>query len=157
MQFANRVAIGCPPVTIVRIGQSSPSSFCSTKQLSHRITKQTKWPVRPAKSQISLGIRAVWSFVRSVGSWGLSYFVRPVCPGWAHRSFCLFCHVAAHLSINKTWQFLLYTCIHKINILTRSVFRKSIMEQMRGKILRTNKWERKKIINHVGNKQLNSY
>ena len=28
---------------------------------SRRMTKQTKWPVRPAKTQISLGIRPVWS------------------------------------------------------------------------------------------------
>ena len=29
--------------------------------LSHSTTKPTKWPVRPAKTQISLGIRPVWS------------------------------------------------------------------------------------------------
>ena len=29
--------------------------------LSSSITKQTKWPVHPAKTQISLGIRPVWS------------------------------------------------------------------------------------------------
>ena len=29
--------------------------------MSHLMTKPTKWPVRPAKTQISLGIRLVWS------------------------------------------------------------------------------------------------
>ena len=29
--------------------------------LHHRMTKPTKWPVHPVKSQISLGIRPVWS------------------------------------------------------------------------------------------------
>ena len=29
--------------------------------MSRNMTKQTKWPVRPAKIQISLGIRPVWS------------------------------------------------------------------------------------------------
>ena len=36
------------------------------------MTKPTKWPLRPAKTQISLGICPVWSVfaVRSMGSWG---------------------------------------------------------------------------------------
>ena len=29
--------------------------------MSHHTTKQAKWPVRPAKAQISLGICPVWS------------------------------------------------------------------------------------------------
>ena len=32
-----------------------------TLQLSHLMTKPTKWHVRPAKTQISLGLRPVWS------------------------------------------------------------------------------------------------
>ena len=32
-----------------------------TNKLSQRMTKPTKWHVRPAKTQISLGIRPVWS------------------------------------------------------------------------------------------------
>ena len=32
-----------------------------TLYFSHSMTKLTKWPVRPAKAQISLGIRTVWS------------------------------------------------------------------------------------------------
>ena len=30
------------------------------KNMSHLMTKQTKWSVRPVKTQISLGIRPVW-------------------------------------------------------------------------------------------------
>ena len=35
-------------------------TYC-TIQLSHLVTKPTKWHVRPAKTQISLGIHPVWS------------------------------------------------------------------------------------------------
>ena len=40
--------------------------------VSHLMTNPTKWPLRPAMTQISLGIRLVCSVfaVRSVGSWG---------------------------------------------------------------------------------------
>ena len=48
--------------------------------LSHSTTKQTKWPVCPAKTQISLGIRPVWPTslirvfaVRMKTPWVLSY------------------------------------------------------------------------------------
>ena len=37
-------------------------------RVSHRMTKPTKWPVRPAKTQISLGIRPVWS-ESSLAAW----------------------------------------------------------------------------------------
>ena len=53
--------------------------------------------VRPAKTQISLGIRPVWS-ESSLSAW------RNIggCPGWSEsslgaHSLCWFCHVAAHL------------------------------------------------------------
>ena len=39
-----------------------------TQQMSRRMTKQTKWPVRPAKTSISLGIRPVWS-ESSLSAW----------------------------------------------------------------------------------------
>ena len=35
--------------------------FWGEYQMSHLMTKPTKWHVRPAKTQISLGIRPVWS------------------------------------------------------------------------------------------------
>ena len=46
-----------------------------TKHMSCLVTKPTKWHVRPAKTQISLGIRPVWSVfaVRMKKAWVLSY------------------------------------------------------------------------------------
>ena len=45
------------------------------QQLSRRTTKPTKWVVRPAKTQINLGIRPVWSVfaVRMKKPWVVSY------------------------------------------------------------------------------------
>ena len=78
--------------------------------MSCLLTKPTKWHVRPAKTQISLGIRPVWSVfpVCSVGSlgpkrsggqqrlwlnWADAQADLSLC--WAHRSFCWFCHETA--------------------------------------------------------------
>ena len=83
--------------------------------MSHLMTKPIKWHVCPAKTQISLGIRPVWS-VFTVGmkkAWVLSYLLSAqqrlwsdwadaqadLSLRWAHRSFCRFCHVAAHIDI----------------------------------------------------------
>ena len=51
----------------------SPSKY---RNLSRLLTKPTKWYVRPAKTQISLGIRPVWSVfaVRWMGRWGHNFF-----------------------------------------------------------------------------------
>ena len=67
--------------------------------------------VRPANTQISLGIRPVWS-VFAVHSRTQGFFMRTVktmirlggCPGWSEsslgeHSFCWFCHVLAHLCL----------------------------------------------------------
>ena len=85
--------------------------------LSRNTTKPTKWRVRPAKTQISLGIRPVWS-VSSLSAWRK---LGSLATHWAHSEdpdqtrrmhrliwvfagcichFCWFCHVAAHLSKN---------------------------------------------------------
>ena len=59
--------------------------------------KPTKWPVRPANTQISLGIRPVWSrvfAVRMKKAWVLSYPLGTQwrlirlgrCPGWSESS-----------------------------------------------------------------------
>ena len=48
--------------------------FC---HLSHRITKPTKWHVPQAKTQVSLGIRPVWS---------VSAVRLGRCPGWSESS-----------------------------------------------------------------------
>ena len=37
--------------------------------VSHLMTKPTKWPLRPAKTQISLGIRLVWSKSSQCAQW----------------------------------------------------------------------------------------
>ena len=69
--------------------------------------------VRPAKTQISLDIRPVWSESSLCTKWVAkdpSFFMRTAttlirlggCPGWSEsslgaHSFCWFCHVAAHM------------------------------------------------------------
>ena len=40
----------------------------SWKDMSRIVTKPTKWHVRPAKTQISLGIRPIWS-ESSLSAW----------------------------------------------------------------------------------------
>ena len=47
---------------------------CNYPQMSHLMTKPTKWPVPPAKTQISLGIRPVWS-ESSLFTWVLNYLL----------------------------------------------------------------------------------
>ena len=62
-------------------------------QMSCLMTKQTKWPLRPVKTQISLGIGPVWSVfaVRMKKYWVLSYPLSALrrlgrCPGWSEFS-----------------------------------------------------------------------
>ena len=79
------------------------------------MTKLTKWHVRQAKIQISLGICPVWSVfaVRMKKPCILSYplsaqwrlIILGGCPDWSEsllgaQSFCWFCHEAAQ---NKNW------------------------------------------------------
>ena len=74
--------------------------------------KSTKWPVRPAKTQISLGIRPVWSvsslcalwvakdpmiFHADSEEWSVWSAQADLSLRWAHRSFCWFCHAHAQL------------------------------------------------------------
>ena len=76
--------------------------------------KPTKWTLRPANTQISLGIRLVWS-ESSLSTWRKVPIERTAktlirlgrCPGWSEsllgaQSFCLFCHEAAHLCSSRT-------------------------------------------------------
>ena len=61
----------------------------SAAHLNHLMTEPTlKMTVRPAKTQINLGIRPVWS-ESSDAQADLSL-------RWAHMPFCWFCHEAAH-------------------------------------------------------------
>ena len=78
----------------------SETSNSQIKQLMWFMTKPTKWPVRPAKTQISLGIRPVWSVfaVCMKKHWALNYTCTywVYSEDWAHKSFCWFSHVVAH-------------------------------------------------------------
>ena len=77
---------------------------------------QKKWHVRPAKTQISLGIRPVWS-VSSLSAWrklwpSATHWTQAKtlirlggCPGWSEsplgaQSFCWVCHEAAQMRLN---------------------------------------------------------
>ena len=76
--------------------------------MCHLTSKSTKWHMPPAKTQISLGIRPVWSESslstwRNVGSLATHGAHSEDCPGWSEsllgaQSFCWFCHEAAHCS-----------------------------------------------------------
>ena len=105
---------------ITSIGKEWASRFAGRLLLkwfhvmSRRMTKQTKCPVRPAKTQISLSIRPVWSVfaVRMKKLWVLSYSLTAqrkfwsdwadaqaeLSDRWAHRSFCWVCRATALLS-----------------------------------------------------------
>ena len=91
--------------------------FMIILEMSHLMTKPTKWSVRPVKTQTSLGICPVWSesllsVWRKLGSlvtqWRL-WCRLGGCPGWSEsslgaQSFCWFCHdshEAAQILSNK--------------------------------------------------------
>ena len=95
-------------------GLSVIVAFPEYIHLSQRMTTPTKWHVGPVKTQISLGIRPVWSesAVRMKKVWVLSYYWAhskdwsdwaytqtdlSLC--WAHKPFycCFFFHALAHL------------------------------------------------------------
>ena len=77
------------------------------------MTKPTKWHVHPAKTQISLGVRPVWSESSLCAQWvakGPSFLhaesedwsdwadaQADLSLRWAHMPFCWFCHVAAQI------------------------------------------------------------
>ena len=95
--------------------------------LSHLMKKPTKWHEGPAKTQISLGIRPVWSVfaVRMKKAWVLSYPLSAqqrlwsdwadaqadLSLRWAHMQFCWFCHDTAHIPSLKR----LYVSWHSIS------------------------------------------
>ena len=82
--------------------------------------------VRPAKTQINLSIRPVWSVfaVREKKAWALSYPLSAQrrlrsagCPGWSEfslgaQSFCWYCHEVALISyVKPKWHFVLYVTL----------------------------------------------
>ena len=69
------------------------------------MTKPTKGHVRPAKTQISLGMKKAWvlSYPLSAqqrlwSDWVDAQADPSLC--WAHMPFCWFCHEAAHMTNN---------------------------------------------------------
>ena len=80
------------------------------------MTKPTKWPVHPAKNEISLGICPVWPESSLCALWvakdpmlphadskdsdQTGWMPRLIWVCWVHRSFCWFCHVAAHITVS---------------------------------------------------------
>ena len=85
--------------------------------MSRLMTKPTKWYVRPAKTQISLSIRPVWS-ESSLSAWRKLWSIAThwvhsedwsdwadgqadLSLRWAHMPFCWFCHEADHMA--KFW------------------------------------------------------
>ena len=75
--------------------------------LNRPVTKPTKWPLHPAKTQISLGIRPVWSESSLCTLWvakDLTILHAKFIPGWSEsslgaQSFCWFCRAAAHFRL----------------------------------------------------------
>ena len=109
---------------IVYEAHTSFEQFCHTPahfkdrqteshKMSHLMTKPTKLHVRPAKTQISLGICPVWSESLLCAQWvakGPSFLhvdrehsdqTWSLC--WAHMALCWFCHAAAQMDI--WWSF----------------------------------------------------
>ena len=95
------------------IFQRQPTITWTLMRLGRLTTKPTKWHVRPAKTQISLGIRPVWSESSQGAQWvaedpmflladsedwsDLAHAQADLSLRWAQRSFCKFCHEADQL------------------------------------------------------------
>ena len=91
--------------------------------MSRRMTKPTKWSVRTAKTQISLGIHPVWSVfaVRMKKRWALNYLLSAQwrlirlggCPGWSESSLgahvillvlsCGGSYLSMHITCLESW------------------------------------------------------
>ena len=83
--------------------------------MSRLTTKPTKWYVRPAKTQISLGIRPVWSesslcaqrvakdpsFLHADSENFAQTAQSDLSLRWARMPFCWFCHEAAQRNYTK--------------------------------------------------------
>ena len=101
--------------------------------MSRIVTKPTQWHVRPAKTQISLGIRPVWS-ESSLSAWrklGSLNAQRRLWSDWAdaqadlslrwaHMPFCWFCHDAAHI----VWMTTSVQCIFTLSLWARVLRRR---------------------------------
>ena len=67
-------------------------------EMSHSMTKSAKWPVRPVKTQISLGICPVWIVFEETAKTDQT---RRLSLHWVQRSFCWFCHEMALIFSGK--------------------------------------------------------
>ena len=63
--------------------RSSTRAILAHTHMSRNMTKPTKWHVRPAKTQISLGIRPVWS-ESSLSAWRK---LGSLATHWAHSEY----------------------------------------------------------------------
>ena len=109
--FAGRTAIllvlSCRGSNVwMHLANENVDSHLQQNASEPRHDKTNKMAVRPAKNQISLGIRPVWSVfaVRMKKAWVLSYPLSGW-PGWSESSlgahtFCWFYHVAAHFTLS---------------------------------------------------------
>ena len=68
--------------------------------MSHLVTKPTKWHVRPAKTQISLGIRPLSAQRRLLSDWADAQ--ADLSLRWAHVSVCWFWHEMAHIDVIRS-------------------------------------------------------
>ena len=105
-------------------------TFRKTKHLSTSMTKPANLFVRPAKTQIRLSIRPVWSESllsawRNIGSIAIHKAHSEDSADthadlsllWVHRSFCLFCRVLSHLYlciITCHWHEKILYCIYSL-------------------------------------------
>ena len=83
------------------------------------MTKPTKWHVRPVKTQISLGIRPVWSASSLCAQWvakdpSFLHADREDSDQTGRMPVCWFCHVAAFLSYGADLIWLYKNCIQSL-------------------------------------------
>ena len=98
--------------------------------ISRLVTKPKKWPVRPAKTQISLGIHPVWSDPSLCARWVAKDPISlhadsedwsdwadaqaDLSLRWSHMPICWFCHEVAYI-VFVLWIYI-FTCIWRYKI-----------------------------------------
>ena len=92
----------------------APSSPYDTVHRSHLITKSTKWHVRPAKTQISLGIRPVWSESSLCAYWVAKdpNFLHADSEDWSDWA-------DAHADLSLRWAHMLLCCFIMRRLIAR--------------------------------------
>ena len=167
----NRKSVSCSrSYSMLKLQTSKMTEWLDIIIWAASPTKPTKWPVRPAKTQISLGIRPDWSESslsawKTVGSlatqWAHSEDSDPPNQSlpWAHRSFCWFCREAAH-SLLQSWvqDFGYSNCLVISNLISKSPWKWNIS----AKTLDSSKpnefpLDRALLLTLQSNKKMNSY